>query len=1108
MAVSNRERVGRAFEALAKGLGPFVDDQMRAVHGAGWLEAFSSSGPRGPQPASLGDPAFLLRVVAEAWESAFRHRLARPERSLVFELRDTRNRWAHNEAFNADDTYRALDSIERLLVAADAKEAEEVGRSKAELMRLRYEAEAKKAASGLVASAAGAGLRPWREVIVPHDDVAQGRYGLAEFAADLHQVALGEGSAEYADAVEFFRRTYLTEGLRQLLLEATRRLVGTGGVPVVDLQTTFGGGKTHTLIALWHLCSGVAISDLPEEVQELVRAAGVDALPEVRRAALVGTRIAPGQVSVKPDGTKVATLWGELAWQLAGRDGYELVAEADRTGTSPAGALAELFQACAPCLVLVDEWVAYARQLYATDERLAGGSFEAHVSFAQALTEAARSTDKALLVVSLPASVSTDPSPAASGSGGSSVELGGPNGAEALRRLRSVIGRVESSWRPASAEEGFEIVRRRLFRPIDPAALVHRDATARAFAELYRAQAAEFPAECREAAYERRLRAAYPIHPELFDRLYEDWSTLERFQRTRGVLRLMAQVVGALWRGGDQSPLILPGTIPLDDAPVASELAQNLEDSWKPVMDADVDGPASLPAQLDATYQNLGRYGATRKVARAVFMGSAPNVHSPHRGIDAARVRLGCAAPGEAVATYADALARLSDKATYLYVDRDRYWYGLSPSVARMARDRAERWLATGIAEVDAALCERIRRQRDRGELAGVHVAPQSSADVDDDDQVRLVVLPPETAHVAKTEDSPALGAAREILEHRGSAPRLYRNMVVFLAADHRRVDDLRQGMAEALAWGSIAAESDELGLGAQQAAQAATKTQEAEATVERRLAETYTWALVPTQPEPTGPILFDPVRIEGQGTLAARTARRLIDKAHLNVVYAPSLLRTLVLDGPLASLWESGHVSVGELWEALARYPYLPRLRDRLVLQRSAQDGPAGFAWAEEGFALAEGYDAGSGRYLGLVVGPGGSSGTSPSTLLIRPEVAMAQLRAEEQATSRSAADGGTTVTTSTTPAPTDTLATSAASPTRPRRFHGSVVLRSERLSLEFGRVVQEVVQHLADSAATVEVTVEISAETPDGFDETVIRTVTENARTLHFTDQGFEEQ
>ncbi len=1109
MATSNRERVGRAFEALAEGLGPSVDRQMRSVHGEGWLETFVGSGPRPSAPGSLRDPAFLLKVMAEAWDSFFRGGLTRSDRNLVFELRDVRNRWAHNDGFNADDAYRALDSIERLLVAVDAKEAGIVGSSKTDLMRLRYEAEVRKVVAPVAASGAVAGLRPWREVIVPHDDVTEGRYGLAEFAADLHQVAAGAGKPEYADPVEFFRRTYLTEGLRQLLSEATRRLTGSGGVPVVDLQTTFGGGKTHTLIALWHLCSGVPLAELPDEVQELVRAAGVNAFPEVARAAIVGGWIPPGQVSRKADGTEVATMWGELAWQLAGKDGYELVAEADRTGTSPGGVLAELFGACAPCLVLIDEWVAYVRQLYATDHPLAGGSFEAHISFAQALTEAARSTDQVLLVVSLPASVSTEPSLAAPGSGGSSVELGGPGGAEALRRLRSVIGRVESSWRPASAEEGFEIVRRRLFRPIDAAALVHRDATARAFAESYRAQAAEFPTECREAAYERRLRAAYPIHPELFDRLYEDWSTLERFQRTRGVLRLMAQVVGALWRGVDQSPLILPGTIPLDDAPVASELAQNLEDAWKPVMDADVDGAASLPVQLDARYQNLGRYGATRKVARAVFLGSAPTVHSPNRGIEAARVRLGCAAPGEAVATYADALARLSDRAIYLYVDRDRYWYGLSPSVARMASDRAERLLATRIVEVDTALCERIGRQRARGELAGVHVAPRSSADVDDDDQVRLVVLSPERAHVEKAEDSPALGTAREILENRGSAPRLFRNMVVFLAADQRRIDDLRQGMAEALAWGSIAAESEALDLGAQQAAQAATKAKEAEVTVERRLAETYIWALVPTQPEPTGPIVFDPIKIEGQGTLAERTARRLIDKGHINVDYAPSLLRTLVLNGPLASLWESGHVAVGELWDALARYPYLPRLKDRLVLQRSVKDGPAGFAWAEEGFALAEGYDAASGRYLGLVVGPQGSSGTSASTLLVRPEVAMAQVRAEEaSAGTVGSTNAGVDSGAAEHVAPTLGGQSASLEPRKPRRFHGSVGLRSERLSLEFGRVVQEVVQHLSDAAENVEITVEIAAGSADGFDDAVVRAVTENARTLHFTDHGFEDE
>ena len=381
---------------------------------------------------------------------------------------------------------------------------------------------------------------------------------------------------------------------------------------------------------------------------------------------------------------------------------------------------------------------------------------------------------------------------------------------------------------------------------------------------------------------------------------------------------------------------------------------------------------------------------------------------------------------------------------------------------------------------------------------------------MDDDDRVRLVVLSPHQAHVAKTDDSPALAAAAEILDHRGSTRRLYRNMVVFLAADHRRVDDLRQGMAEALAWASISAEAGELDLGVQQAAQAATKATEAEGTVERRLAETYSWALVPAQPEPTGPVALEAVRIEGQGDLAARTSRRLIDKGHLNLIYAPSLLRTLVLNGPLASLWEKGHISVEELWESAARYPYLPRLRDRLVLHRCAQDGPAGFAWSEEGFALAEAYDATTRRYVGLVVGPGAGGAVSASTLLVRPDIAAEQTSADKQAAGAQATATSMTTTgrvVSSTAAEARAVET-PQEPGKPRRFHGSVVLRSERLSLEFGRVVQEIIQHFGDSPTDVEVTIEISASSPEGFDESVIRTVTENARTLHFNSQGFEEE
>ena len=749
MAVSNRDRVGRGFESLAAGFGPYVERRMRATSrfGEGWLAAYvASATPAIRNGASLEDPALLLRVVADSWEMAFRSELGRTERNLVFELRDTRNKWAHNERFSVDDAYRALDSIERLLTVADAGEAAEVGASKVELMRLSFEAQARRAAPSadvLLTRPAG-GLKPWREVIQPHDDVARGRFSLAEFAADLHQVSIGKGAAEYADPVEFFRRTYLTGGLHQLLGQAVERLARGAGSPVVDLQTSFGGGKTHSMIALYHLFSGTDLARLPGEVQDVVKGAGVGALPDVRRAVLVGIRLAPGQPTVKDDSTEVRTMWGELAWQLGGRASFDLVAEADRTGTNPGDALRLVLERAGPCLILIDEWVAYARVLYA-DDSLPAGTFDTHFSFAQMLTEAARASERALLVVSLPASHGEDgPSPGAGGSVGSEYEVGGPGGRAALQRLRAVIGRVESSWRPASADESFEIVRRRLFQPIEAAQITDRDTTAIVLGELYRKDPAEYPAECREAAYVEKLKRAYPIHPELFARLYEDWSTLDRFQRTRGVLRLLATVIHALWAGGDQSPLILPASVPLADPAVAAELTRNLEDTWKPIMDADVDGPGSLPRQLDDEVKSLGRYSAARRAARTVFLGSAPLAGSPNQGLDATRVRLGCALPGESVAVYGDALNRLAEKATYFYAGTGRYWYGTQPGVARLARDRAERLLSGDRHEVHEAIVKALVEQtRDRQDLAGVHVAPSGPAGVADEPTARLVVLAP-----------------------------------------------------------------------------------------------------------------------------------------------------------------------------------------------------------------------------------------------------------------------------------------------------------------------------------------------------------------------------
>ena len=341
MAVSNRDRVGRGFEFLASGLEPFIDRLMRRVDGDEWADRFANKGTPGGlgQSWSTNDPSFQFMVMTARWEDIFKSQLPRSMRSMVFELRDTRNRWAHNQGFQARDAYSALDSVRLLLEAIDATEADPVRDLQDEIGRELYERQRDRvdAASSNVIDTPGQGLLPWRQVIDPHADVREGRFNVAEFAANLQRVVEDSAStaAEYREPELFFARTYLTRGLRELLSGAVRRVSGRGGQPVINCQTNFGGGKTHSLIALYHLFSGVAVDRLPPEMASLVRSEGVETLPEVKRAVIVGGEFKAGQAVTKPDGTVVNTMWGEIAYQLGGRDGYELLAESDRNRTSP-----------------------------------------------------------------------------------------------------------------------------------------------------------------------------------------------------------------------------------------------------------------------------------------------------------------------------------------------------------------------------------------------------------------------------------------------------------------------------------------------------------------------------------------------------------------------------------------------------------------------------------------------------------------------------------------------------------------------------------------------------------------------------------------------------
>lgn len=1100
MALTNRDRVNAGLELLYEGLYPYVVREMKATYKAGWTAAAESTLREQLRYSSGGDPHIdtsqLLRLMFDQWRDVFGTKLGHTERSIVSELREIRNRWAHQETFSGDDTERTLDNVYRLLNAIAAPQAQEVRKQYDELRRLRFEEQARsqrRRQPALIVEGQPAGnLKPWRDIVMPHPDVAKGRYQQAEFAADLGQVYRGEGVAEYSNPREFFQRTYVTEGLKHLLVNAVKRLDDSqrGGDPVVKLQTNFGGGKTHSMLALFHLFSDIDAGDLPG-VDQVLAEAGIAQPAKANRAVLVGTARGPAQPETKPDGTVVNTLWGDMAWQLLKKDGYALVADADRTSTSPGSdVLRELFKLAEPSLILIDEWVAYIRQLYGVSG-LPGGSFDANLSFAQALTEAARAVPGTLIVASLPSS---------------DIETGGEAGQEARARLENTFARIESVWRPASADESFEIVRRRLFQDIaDPALFTDRDVALRAFIDLYRNNPQEFPTDCREGDYERRMRAAYPIHPELFDRLYEDWSSLERFQRTRGVLRLMASVIHALWERDDHSLLIMPSSVPIDDPAVQFELTRYLDDNWQPILERDVDGPNSLPLELDRNNPNLGRYSAARRVSRSIYIGSAPIAQAANRGLDDRSVNLACVQPGESVATFGDALRRLTDAATFLYVDGRRYWYSTQPSVNRLAQDRAT------LQAEDVVEQEIIQRLRDvgraRAQFARVHIAPESPGDVPEDRDARLVILGPDRPHATRDEDSQATRFAAEILNSRGAGPRQFQNSLVFLAADRTRLSELESAVRQYLAWKSIDEERESLNLDAFQAGQTRTKRNDADRTVDQRLPQTYSWLLVPDQPDKNGDVEWRATRLQGDEPLAERAARKLINDGQLATTLGPLVLQMKLDQVPL---WRGNHIAVSELCDFFAKYLYLERLQSSDVLLTAIQEGVNS---VPEYFAYAARWDADAGHYDRLVVNKAVGIANDGHSVVVKSEVARQQLAQEREREETTGAGGrairngtGTYDPGTTGGDQTETVDTTPVY----RRFYGSISLTDfVRFGRDAARINEEILTHLTGLArANVRVTIEIEGDFPEGADDRVRQIVQENASALHFSQAEFERE
>src|SRR6202166_3327616 len=290
---------------------------------------------------------------------------------------------------------------------------------------------------------------------------------------------------------------------------------------------------------------------------------------------------------------------------------------------------------------------------------------------------------------------------------------------------------MQSAWLPASGDETYEIIRRRLFQALDADGEKAREETVKAFHDLYRKNPAEFPPEAREKRYEELLRLSYPIHPELFDRLSKDWASLDKFQRTRGVLRFMANVVGVLWHQQVRDPLITPARVPITHERVHASVLYPLDPAFSAVVDKEVDGDSSLPARMEANpSRRMSQARAATRAARAVFLCSAPLVGLPNAGLAGQGLRLACAEPGDQLAIFGEALRELTERAAFLYEEAGRYWFSTQPTLNRLADERAK---ALPEHEVDGAINEMLREDSaTRGGFNRVFAAPDDPTTIDE----------------------------------------------------------------------------------------------------------------------------------------------------------------------------------------------------------------------------------------------------------------------------------------------------------------------------------------------------------------------------------------
>lgn len=853
--------------------------------------------------------------------------------------------------------------------------------------------------------------RAWRQVVTPHRDIRDGKFDESVFAADLADVVNDRGPIEYRDAQTFFRKTYPTQGLLKLLTAMLSRLAGTGkGEAVIQLQTPFGGGKTHSLLTLYHLLQHGEQTKHLDAVKAALIESGVSAIPKVRVITFVGTAADP--VAGK-------TPWGELAQRLKR---YDLLKEHDQKRRAPGkDKLHELLKD-EPTLILMDEIAEYSVKARDFADQV--------MAFFQELTETVKVLNRCALIVTLPSSVPY-----------------GEEGERALNQLQRIFGRVETIYTPVEGEEIYEVIRRRLFEDVGDPQEARR--VADEYWQLYQRLGDDIPTEARQAPYREKMRKAYPFHPELIDCLFERWSTFPTFQRTRGVLRLLAEVVADLYKREHPAPLIQPAQLNLTDSAIRREFIKHIGNEFEGVVASDIaDGNAKAQKIDREMGSEYARFAVASGLASGIFFYSFSG--GEKRGAGSPRLRLSFLRDEIPPAVVGDALRRLEDELWYLHTEAGLYYFTNQPNLNRVILEKEE-------ALSDTQIADEIRNRLERvaGNEMQVRLVPTASNDLPDNRERKLAVLSNEYAGRSDA----ATKFAEELLGRCGLPFRTYRNTLLVLAADGAEFASLRQQVKRMLALKAIREDRAIMNnLSPENKQTLDSKYKDADGSIAFRLMAAYRH-LARAAGEKLEWLDLGLPTVGEKGSLAKRVLEYLKSQEILLTKIAPrQVLQKTLKD-------DENEKPLGDIHEAFLKFPHLPMLESEVVLHNAVQDG------VRDGlFGLRS-----DGRIFFSEPVPFGVLDTA--AMLVRKEVAESQ-----RATSGAAGTPGVL------PVQTAGGAVPGVTPEPPETPGSTKKVRqlSLRLKLPWDKLadfVRGVLRPLKEDGAEIEVEVALTARSQDGL-------------------------